>query len=79
MADSIKTGFTIKNPVTDSNSEDQFSLLERTDEDLFAMFICICYRAYCIENILEIEHQWLEHLWNHENMLETGVVRAREC
>ena len=23
-----------------------------------------------------VELQWLEHLWNHENMFETGVVRA---
>ena len=23
--------------------------------------------------------QWLEHRWNHENMFETGVVRANEC
>ena len=23
--------------------------------------------------------QWLEHLWNHENMFETGVVQANEC
>ena len=28
-------------------------------------------------NIVEV--QWLEHLWNHENMFETGVVRASEC
>ena len=26
-----------------------------------------------------VELQWLEHLWNHENMFETGVVRAYEC
>ena len=26
-----------------------------------------------------VELQWLEHLWNHENMFETGVVRANEC
>ena len=26
-----------------------------------------------------VEPQWLEHLWNHENMFETGVVRAYEC
>ena len=26
-----------------------------------------------------VELQWLEHLWNHENMFETGVVRASEC
>ena len=23
--------------------------------------------------------QWLEHLWDQENMFETGVVRASEC
>ena len=26
-----------------------------------------------------VEHQWLVHLWNHENMFETGVVRANKC
>ena len=26
-----------------------------------------------------VERQWLEHLCNHENMLETGVLRATEC
>ena len=26
---------------------------------------------------ITVEFQWLEHLWNHENMFETGVVRAR--
>ena len=26
-----------------------------------------------------VELQWLEHLWNYENMFETGVVRAKEC
>ena len=26
-----------------------------------------------------VELQWLEHLKNHKNMFETGVVRAREC
>ena len=25
-----------------------------------------------------VELQWLEHLWDHENKLETGVVRANE-
>ena len=25
------------------------------------------------------ELQWLEHLWNHEKMFETEVVRANEC
>ena len=23
--------------------------------------------------------QWLEHLWNHKIMFETGVVQAKEC
>ena len=27
---------------------------------------------------IAVELQWLEHLWNHENMLETGVVRANK-
>ena len=26
-----------------------------------------------------VELQWLEHLWDHENKFETGVVRANEC
>ena len=26
-----------------------------------------------------VELQWLEHLWNHVNMFEIGVVRAKEC
>ena len=26
-----------------------------------------------------VELGWLEHLWNHVNMFETGVVRANEC
>ena len=29
--------------------------------------------------LYKIELQWVEHLWNHENMFETGVVRANEC
>ena len=29
--------------------------------------------------VITEEFQWLEHLWNHENMFETGVVRANEC
>ena len=28
---------------------------------------------------LTVELQCLEHLGNHENMFETGVVRANEC
>ena len=25
-----------------------------------------------------VELQWLEYLWNHENMFETGIVQANE-
>ena len=30
-------------------------------------------------NLVTVELQWLEQLWNHENMFETGVIRANEC
>ena len=26
-----------------------------------------------------VELQWLEQLWNHRDMFETGEVRANEC
>ena len=28
---------------------------------------------------IAVELQWLEHLWNHENMFQTGVVLVNEC
>ena len=31
------------------------------------------------QRLYTVEFQWLEHLWNHENMFGTGVVRANEC
>ena len=31
------------------------------------------------EILYTVELQWLEHLWDHENMFETRVVRANEC
>ena len=31
------------------------------------------------ECVSTAELQWLEHFWNHENMFETGAVRANEC
>ena len=30
-------------------------------------------------SIVTAELQWLEHLWNHENIFETGEVRVNEC
>ena len=29
--------------------------------------------------IITVALQWIEHLWNHENMFETEVVRVNEC
>ena len=29
--------------------------------------------------IYTVELEWLEHFFNHENMFDTGVVRANEC
>ena len=34
---------------------------------------------YYMRLLAKVELQWLEHLWNHESMFETGVVRATEC
>ena len=36
---------------------------------------------YCSVNVLPyiVEPHRLKHLWNYENMFETGVVRANEC
>ena len=40
------------------------------------------WRVVLVDQILRtgytVELQWLEHLWDHENMFETGVVRASE-
>ena len=34
--------------------------------------------AVTIEETYKVELQWLEHLWDYENLFETGVVRAIE-
>ena len=28
--------------------------------------------------VYTVELKWLEHLWDHENLFETGVVRVNE-
>ena len=40
----------------------------------------ICIKLCCLSNftIITVELQWLELLWDHENLFETGVVRANE-
>ena len=41
---------------------------------------CICPTGfYYGKNQIAVKLQWLEHLWNHEKMFETGVVRANKC
>ena len=38
------------------------------------------YSGHLLEIIIStVELQWLVHLWDHENMFETGVVRVNEC
>ena len=44
-------------------------------ENYIVSFICLVLATA----IRTVELKWLEHLWNHENMFETGVVRANEC
>ena len=39
------------------------------------LFCTSCSR----EKDYTVELQWLEHLWDHEIMFETWVVRASEC
>ena len=36
-------------------------------------------RVAFLEIVLKVKLQWLKHLWNHVNMLETGVVWANKC
>ena len=52
---------------------------------LFVYHSCTFYESQ-VENLLcaaegryTVELQWLEHLWDQENMFETGVVQANEC
>ena len=36
-------------------------------------------RLVAVEVRTVLELQWLEHLWNHDIMFDTEVVRANEC
>ena len=35
--------------------------------------------ASFLKLVSTVELQWFEHLWNHENIFETGVIRGCEC
>ena len=39
------------------------------------MYVCMCV---CEKYVYTAELLWLEHLLNHENMFETGAIRAKE-
>ena len=41
--------------------------------------IILYFFSYINFNMSTVELQWLEHLWDRENMFETGVIRAIEC
>ena len=45
--------------------------------------LCLSYDplqwAFISFEMNTVELQWLEHLWNCENMFETGIVRANGC
>ena len=70
------------------------NLIESVSEEFSLLFHIPCHiplNSYCTEEpsiLMEdvydclpctVELQWLEHIWNHENMFETtGVVRANK-
>ena len=50
------------------------------------LFPCVLYKSASASLIIrqvpvqvQVELQWLEHLWDHEIMFETGVILANEC
>ena len=51
-----------------------------TSPDPYSHFIFGLYLSKLLKYFYDTaELQWLEHLWNHEKMFETVVVRAYEC
>ena len=53
--------------------------MELGDSLMLKKMLPLVCEASASNIIITVELQWLEHLWNHENMFETGVVRANEC
>ena len=49
------------------------SCLPTSESSVFPNISCLLWNFS-----ITVELQWLEHLWDHENKLETGVVRANE-
>ena len=48
-------------------------------ENIYALIVT-ARRCFLLAHLSEstVELQWLEHLWDYENLFETGVVRANE-
>ena len=46
---------------------------------MFVFFLVVLLVLCDIIVYNTVELQWLEHLWKHENIFETGVVRGNEC
>ena len=42
------------------------------------MWNSMVFKDYLVTLGYTVELQWLEHLWDYENLFETGVVRANE-
>ena len=53
-------------------------VMNRLNTTESAIFIYLVH-SLLPKNLTAAEFQWLDYLRNHENMFETGVVRASEC
>ena len=42
------------------------------------LFMLECHILIILMHVGTVELQWLKRLWDHENLFETGVVRAIE-
>ena len=51
----------------------------RLHEEIILGLQRVDYLPYRRANHGTVEVQWFEHLWDYENMFETGVARADEC
>ena len=60
-------------------NQELFQLNLISHSETYSSTHCETVPADSNRNYYTVELQWLEHLWNHENMVETGVVRANEC
>ena len=52
-------------------------LLSQLYSDIWTYHYIVSKCRLGLQNTVEL--RWLEHLWNHENIFETGVVQANEC